>query len=269
MPTVLITGAGAGIGRATALYFQQQGWNVVAGVRRLEAGGALQSLEHLLCLQLDVNEQATIDAAVQQTFEHFGSLDVLVNNAGFGTFGAFEYATEEQILKQFQTNVFGLMRMTRSVLPHFRARRQGMIINISSVAGRLAFPLYSLYHATKFAIEGFSESLQYELAPFNIKVKLIEPGAIKTDFFDRSQVILQSPHQDDYESYQTKVWEKLKAVAASAPPPAIVAKVIWQAAHDKSDRLRYSVGDQVPLLLLVNRLLPHTWLQSIIKKTLT
>lgn len=269
MPTVLVTGAGAGIGRATALYFQQQGWNVVAGVRRPESVPEFEGLDRCLCLPLDVNVQDTIDRAMQQTMDYFGGLDVLVNNAGFGTFGAFEYATEAQILQQFQTNVFGVMRMTRSVLPHFRAKRQGTIVNISSVGGRLAFPLYSLYHATKFAIEGFSESLQYELAPFHIQVKLIEPGAIKTDFLHRSQVVLQHPTLHSYDDYQSKVWQKLQAIEASAPSPDLVAKVIWQAANDKTDRLRYSVGNQVPLLLLLHRLLPHRWLRSIIKNTLT
>ncbi|MFN3362056.1 MAG: SDR family oxidoreductase [Pseudanabaenaceae cyanobacterium] len=267
MPTVLVTGAGAGIGRATALYFQQQGGNVVAGVRRPESATGFEGLDHCLCLPLDVNVQDTIDRAIAQTMDYFGGLDVLVNNAGFGTFGAFEYSTEEQILQQFQTNVFGVMRMTRSVLPHFRAKRQGMIINISSVGGRLAFPLYSLYHATKFAIEGFSESLQYELAPFHIQVKLIEPGAMKTDFFQRSQVVLQHPTLHSYDDYQSKVWQKLQAIEANAPSPDLVAKVIWQAANDKTDRLRYSVGDQVPLLLFLNRLIPHSWLRSMIKST--
>ncbi len=265
MQTVLITGASSGIGLATALYFQERGWNVVAGVRRPDYATQLVGLDHLLCLRLDVNDQQTIDAAVQETIGTFGKLDVLVNNAGYGTVGAFECSKEEQVLQQFETNVFGLMRMTRAVLPYFRQQKQGVLINVSSIGGRITFPLYSVYHSTKWAVEGFSESLQYELAPFNIRVKLIEPGAIKTNFYHRSQIVFHSEDVLDYQSYQDRVLHNVAQLEAHAPPPQIVAETIFQAANDRSDRLRYSVGDQVPLLLLINRLLPHAWFRRIIK----
>lgn len=268
MKTIIITGASSGIGRATALYFHKQGWHVVAGVRRPEAVTDFDGLENFLCLKLDVNDQQTIDDAITQTIDRFGTIDVLVNNAGYGTVGAFECSNEEQVLQQFQTNLFGLMRMTRSVLPHFRSKKQGLIINVSSVGGRITFPLYSLYHSTKWAVEGFSESLQYELAPFNIRVKLIEPGAIKTNFYNRSQVVFNNPAIDAYVSYQEKILQNVAKVEANAPPPEIVAKTIFAAAKDKSDRLRYSVGDQVPLLLFLNRFLPHSWFRQIIKTIL-
>lgn len=268
MKTILITGASSGIGRATALYFQKQGWNVAAGVRRPENANDLVGLDHLLCLKLDVNDQQTIDDGIKETIGHFGRIDVLVNNAGYGTVGAFECSNDEQILQQFQTNVFGLMRMTRAVLPYFRDQKQGIVINLSSVGGRLTFPLYSLYHSTKWAVEGFSESLQYELSPFNIKVKLIEPGAIKTDFYNRSQTIFHRDDLLDYQTYQTKVLKNVAQAEANAPPPEIVAKTIFQAAKDKSNRLRYSVGDNVPLLLALNRFLPHQWFRSLIKSIL-
>ncbi|PLS68630.1 MAG: short-chain dehydrogenase/reductase [Cyanobacteria bacterium M5B4] len=267
MQTIIITGASSGIGRATALYFYERGWNVIATMRQPEKSD-LPKLDRLHCFKLDVNDQQTIDTTIQQTIEAFGTIDVLVNNAGFGTVGAFEYASEEQVLQQFQTNVFGLMRLTRSVLPHLRQRRQGIIINVSSVGGRITFPFYSLYHSTKWAIEGFSESLQYELAPFGIKVRLIEPGAIKTDFYHRSQMLLVRPDLKVYDDYQTKVLNNVAEVEKNAPPPQIVAQTIFQAANDKTDRLRYSVGDQVPLLLLLNRLLPHSWFRNIISNIL-
>ncbi len=268
MKTILITGASSGIGRAAAFHFQKKGWNVVAGVRRPDYATDFIGLDHFLCLKLDVNDQTTIDDGIKQTIGHFGSIDVLLNNAGYGTVGAFECSNEEQVLQQFQTNVFGLMRMTKAILPHFRSQKHGMIINVSSVGGRITFPLYSVYHSTKWAVEGFSESLQYELAPFNIKVKLIEPGAIKTNFYHRSQIIFFRGDILDYESYKEKVLDNVAKLEANAPHPEIVAKTIFQAANDQSDRLRYSVGDNVPLLLALNRFLPHKWFKAIIKSIL-
>ncbi|MCY7272160.1 MAG: SDR family oxidoreductase, partial [Phormidesmis sp. CAN_BIN44] len=174
--TVLITGASTGIGLATAKLFQQRGWNVVATMRSLEQKSDLMTLDNTLCLRLDVTDSASITQAVTATLEKFSTIDVLVNNAGYALLGAFEACTPEQIERQFATNVLGLMAVTRAVLPHFREQRSGTIINIASIGGKMAFPLYSLYHSTKWAVEGFSESLQYELEPFNIRVRVIEPG---------------------------------------------------------------------------------------------
>jgi NADP-dependent 3-hydroxy acid dehydrogenase YdfG len=184
--TVLITGASTGIGKATAQLFQQQGWNVVATMRSPEKSPELSDLPNVLCLPLDVTKADTIQAAIDRAIAEFGTIDVLINNAGYALIGAFEACDMADIRGQFETNVFGLMEVTRAILPHFRLRQQGILVNVASMGGRVAFPIYSPYHATKWAVDGFSESLQYELRQFNIKVKIIEPGAIKTDFYSRS-----------------------------------------------------------------------------------
>jgi NADP-dependent 3-hydroxy acid dehydrogenase YdfG len=182
---VLITGASSGIGKETAKLFQAKNWKVAATMRSPEKAEDLQKIVDLECLRLDVTDIESIKSAIAETLDKFGRIDAVVNNAGYGLIGPFEAATPEQIEKQFQTNVFGLMNVYREVLPYFREQRRGFIVNVASVGGRVTFPLYSLYHATKWAVEGFSESLQYELEQFNIRVKIIEPGPIKTDFYGR------------------------------------------------------------------------------------
>ncbi len=180
--TVLITGSSSGIGKATVLRFQQAGWNVAATMRSPEKEAELGKLEGIALVRLDVTSEDSIAAAIGETIQRFGAIDVVVNNAGYGLVGPFEASTPEQVRRQFETNVFGLMNVVRAVLPHIRERRAGVIVNVASMGGRITFPLYSPYHGTKWAVEGFSEGLQFELEQFGIRVKIIEPGAIKTDF---------------------------------------------------------------------------------------
>lgn len=261
--TVLITGASTGIGYATALLFQQQGWNVAATMRAPENASALNNV-----LRLDVTEPDSIQAAIATTVQKFQSIDVLINNAGYSLLGAFETCTPEQIERQFATNVFGLMAVTKAVLPHFRQQRSGTIINIASIGGRMAFPLYSLYHATKWAVEGFSDALQYELEPFNIRVKLIEPGPIKTDFYGRSTDLATASESTDYDSFISKVLPTLKKAGEAGSPPEKVAEVIYQAATDGSSRLRYPAGGNANALLLLRKLLPDAVFSRIVRTSI-
>ncbi|PSB21677.1 SDR family NAD(P)-dependent oxidoreductase [Phormidesmis priestleyi ULC007] len=265
--TVLITGASTGIGLATAKLFQQQGWNVVATMRSPEKTSDLTTLDNTLCLRLDVTEPDSIAQAVTDALEKFSTIDVLVNNAGYALLGAFEACTPEQIERQFATNVFGLMAVTRAVLPHFRERRSGTIINVSSIGGKTAFPLYSLYHSTKWAVEGFSDSLRYELEPFNIRVKIIEPGPIKTDFYGRSTDLATRPGLMAYDAFVAKVLPKLKQVGDSGSPPEVTAEVIYQAAIDSSQRLRYPAGGNAGALLLLRKLLPDQIFSTIVRSS--
>lgn len=159
MKSILITGASSGIGKAAAQFFQQQGWNVIATMRSPEQETGLRSLERVLVTRLDVERKETIEAAIAEGMDRFGRIDVLLNNAGYAAFGAFEAATDAQVRKQFDVNVHGVMQTTRALLPHFRTQGGGTVINVSSAGGRVAFPLLSLYHASKWAVEGFSESL--------------------------------------------------------------------------------------------------------------
>jgi NAD(P)-dependent dehydrogenase (short-subunit alcohol dehydrogenase family) len=263
--TVLITGASTGIGRATAELFQQQGWNVIATMRNPDRTPELGNLANVLCLPLDVTDRSTIQPAIDRGLAQFGSIDVLVNNAGYALVGAFEACTTEEIDRQFATNVLGLMAVTRALLPHFRSRRQGVIVNVSSVGGRMAFPLYSPYHATKWAVNGFSDSLQYELRPLNIKVKVIEPGPIKTDFYDRSITVAQQPGLTDYDAYAQKVMPQMNKSGSTGSPPTVTAAAIYRASTDGSWRLRYPAGGNAGMLLTLRKLLPDALFQGFIR----
>ena len=181
--TILITGASTGIGKATAELFLEQGWNVIATMRTPKDE---QAHERKLVTRLDVLEQGSIDEAIRLGIEKFGRIDALVNNAGYGLVGTFESMSEGQIKRQFDTNVFGLMRVTKAILPHFRANKAGTLINVASMGGRLTFPFYSVYHGTKWAVDGFSESLSYELGEIGARVKarLSEIGGQPAVVFD-------------------------------------------------------------------------------------
>ena len=241
MKTILITGASSGIGLASAQRFQAEGWNVAATMRNPAHPTPLQGLANLALLRMDVTERASIDAAVAATIEQFGGLDVLLNNAGYGLAGPLEALTPEQLERQFATNVYGPIYTTQACLPHFRAQGEGVIINVTSIGGRLVFPYFTAYHGTKFALEGLSESLAFELAPLGIRVKLVEPGGVKTDFAGRS---LDRAQHEAYADSMKRVF------AAFADPeraqnysePTATAAVIFQAATDGTAQLRYLAG---------------------------
>lgn len=182
MKTILITGASSGIGEATARHFQANGWNVVATMRNPDAAHELGALVNLHLARLDVTDADSITAAVREGIDRFGGIDVLLNNAGYGAYGALEAFPMDRIRRQFDTKVIGLLEVTKAVLPHMRENRAGTIINIASIGGQITFPLGTLYHGTKFAVEGLSEALHYELEPLGIRVRIVEPGMIRTDF---------------------------------------------------------------------------------------
>jgi short-subunit dehydrogenase len=255
MKTVLITGTSSGIGKKTALFFSKKGWNVIATMRKPELEKELIQFPNIKVIECDVTDPESIRSAVQQGIETFGKIDVLVNNAGFYTIGVLEAATEEQIDRQLQTNLFGLIHTTKEVLPHFRKQRAGTIINISSVAGQISVPLQSLYHATKWGVEGFSESLQYELRPFNIRVKIIQPGAIKTNFTGSSMTIMKKESLEEYSQYAHKVINNLIMHGENGSCPDVVARKIYNAAISNSKKMRYPVGKNKYVLVL-RELLP-------------
>lgn len=253
--TVLITGSSTGIGRAAAIHFQKQGWNVAATMRTPNREKELQKLPGVICPALDVTDPNSIASALAETMERFGSIDAIVNNAGYGLTGPFEGVSEEQVRRQFETNVFGLMRMTKAILPHFRERKAGVILNVSSMGGRVVFPFYSIYHATKWAVEGFTESLRFEVEPLGIRLKIIEPGAIKTDFYDRSGDSTLSASPKAYQKWTDIGFKNMNAVGAKGAPPEAVARVIFRAATDNSSRLRYPVGSDAKSLLFIRKLM--------------
>lgn len=237
--TVLITGASSGIGRATAELFAANGWTVAATMRSPEKSDLASVSDRIKLFKLDVTDQASVDAAVREVLTQCGTIDVLVNNAGYGLMGPFEAQSDEQIRRQFECNVFGVFNVTRAVLPHMRERQQGRIVNVGSAAGRLTIPLYSMYSATKWALEGFSEGLWLETRQHNIKVKIIEPGMIKTDFFDRSREVANKPGLTAYDEYVSLVMPNLKAWEDAGADPQLVARSIWKASTSIWPRLRY------------------------------
>jgi NAD(P)-dependent dehydrogenase (short-subunit alcohol dehydrogenase family) len=266
--TVFITGASTGIGRATAQLFQQQGWNVVATMRSPEKSPELANLANVLCLSLDVTQLETIHAAIDRAISQFGAIDVIINNAGYALIGAFEACEMADIRGQFETNVFGLMEVTRAILPHFRQRQQGIVVNVASIGGRMTFPIYSPYHATKWAVDGFSESLQYELRQFNIKVKIIEPGAIKTDFYGRSVNVAKKAGLTAYDDYIDRTLPKMDRAGANGSPPSVTAQAIYKASTDGSWKLRYPAGGNASLLLSLRKLLPDAWFIGLMRRSI-
>ncbi|MGH8453137.1 MAG: SDR family oxidoreductase [Nevskiales bacterium] len=261
--TVLITGASTGIGRATAELFFQRGWNVVATMRTPKSE---RKDPRWLVTRLDVTEPASIEAAIQETLTRFGRIDVMVNNAGYPLVGTFESMDEARIRRQFETNVFGVMRCCKAILPHFRKNSAGVLINVTSMGGRVTFPFYSAYHASKWAADGFSESLQFELRPLGIKVKIIEPGAIKTDFYERSADFVHDRALAPYNGIVDKAIPKMNAAGlVKGAPPESVANAIYQAATDGSWKLRYVVGTDAKSLLVLRTLLPNSAYQAVVR----
>lgn len=250
---VLITGASCGIGLATAGYFHRQGWNVAASMREPTKAPILGEHPGLIYPQLDVTDPKSIQSAVDEVLERWGRIDVLVNNAGYGLIGPFEAADEMQVRRQFDVNVFGLMAVTRAVLPSMREAGCGTLMNISSMAGYSCFPYYSLYHASKWAVEGFSESLRYELEPFGIRVKLIEPGLVKTDFHERSKDSVSVP---SYEPHAGNSFARMAFFHRFGNSPETIAESIYRAATGNSSKFRYTVGWDAKSLYALKHIAP-------------
>lgn len=251
--TVLITGTSSGLGRATAKHFHAKGWNVIATMRTPERETEFGQFDRMLVARLDVQDAGSIRSAVDAGIARFGSIDALVNNAGYGAFGPLEAIPAEKIRRQFDVNVLGLLATTQAVLPHFRANRAGTIVNVSSMGGRLAFPLGSLYHGTKFAVEGLSESLQYELAPLGVHVKVVEPGGILTDFGGRSLDFNNDPALDAYQPLVQSVMSAFGPMMANGSQPEQIAEVVYAAATDTGGQFRFEAGEDAVRILAARR----------------
>jgi short-subunit dehydrogenase len=247
--TILITGASSGIGKETAKLFQSKGWNVIATMRNPETETELKQLAKVLVTKLDVLDLDSIQKAVDEGIQKFGGIDVLLNNAGYGAYGPLEAFSRDKILRQFNTNVIGLLDVTKAVLPHFRQNKKGIIINISSIGGKITFPLGSLYHGTKFAVEGISEALHYEVEQFGGKVKIVEPGMIATDFAGRSFDFSNDETMLEYQNIVGALMNALPTMAQNASPAGVVAEVIFEAATDGKNQLRYTAGEDAKMLI--------------------
>lgn len=260
---VFITGASSGIGKETAKTFQAKSWKVAATMRTPENADDLKNIVDLECIRLDVTDVDSTKSAIAQTLEKFGRIDAVVNNAGYGLAGPFEASTTDQIQRQFEVNVFGLMNVCREIIPYFREQRGGTIVNVASIGGRTVFPFYSVYNATKWAVEGFTECLQYELESFNIRVKIIEPGPIKTDFYTRSEDIASSDNLHVYDHYFEKLRAAMTRSKDGAPDGTVVAQAIYDAVTDGSKHLRYGVNTKG--LLAMKAILPEFAFRKLVK----
>lgn len=216
---------------------------MIATMRSPEKEQELTQLKNILVLELDVQDENTIKTAVQKGIHKFGKIDALLNNAGFAVMGVFETATEEQIKNQFDVNLFGMMRTTKAILPFMRTDSKGVIVNISSVAGRIGLPFASIYESSKFAVEGFSEALSFELGNFGIKVKIIEPGSSQTNFGNsrKSRDNAIADYNKFVADFFNNYSEKTKHCKTATPQK--VAETIYNAVTDGSDKLRYIIGE--------------------------
>ncbi len=251
-----MTGASRGIGEATARYFLDRGWCVAAAMRT-PSQSALGPSNRLRLYEMDVMSGASVRAAMEAAIADFGRIDVVVNNAGLCVVGALEELSEDDDQRVLDTNVLGAMRVTRAALPHFRACGGGRIVNVSSMCGQMTLPLYSAYCASKWALEGFSESLAFELRSHGIKVKIVEPGVHRTGSFD-GQMSRRAEREEHpgYAAFSAAVLPRLAAFERSAPAPDAVARAIHRAATDRLPRLRYPVGSRAALL--ARRLVPSS-----------
>jgi len=235
MKTIFITGASSGIGKAAAKLFQSNGWNVIATMRQPKKETELSQLKNVTLLPLDITDPTQIKSTTAKAIS-FGEVDVVLNNAGQGLFGPMEAISDEQMVQQVNSNLLGTMRVTQAFIPHFREKRSGLFINVTSIAGLMAFPFSNVYHATKWALEGWSEGLSIELAMFNIGVKTVAPSGTKTNFFGHSEYMATHPA---YDKIAQKIWGGVNLITESEE----IAAVIYEAATDNKDQLRYLAGE--------------------------
>lgn len=264
--TILITGASSGIGKETAKLFQSKGWNVIATMRNPEKEAELNQLPNILVTKLDVLDLDSIQKSISEGIQKFGRIDVLLNNAGYGAYGPLEAFDREKILRQFNTNVIGLLDVTRGILPHFRQNKNGLVINISSMGGKMTFPLGSLYHGTKFAVEGLSESLRYEVEQFGGQVKIIEPGSIATDFAGRSFDFNNDINLKEYQNIVNRITTTLPQMVKNSSPASVVTEVIYEAATDGKSKLRYMAGKDAKMYNFLNKMLGYNFIVKMNKR---
>src|SRR3990172_11805889 len=243
----LVTGSSSGIGFETALALARENYFTYASMRNTSKAGKIQEIAkkenlNLKVIELDVDKEDSIKSAVKKIQEQKERIDVLVNNAGYGFFGCLEDITMEELKAQFQTNFFGIVSLIQEIAPIMRKQGSGIIVNVSSVAGRIGFPGTSAYISSKFALEGLSECMRYELSPFGIKTIIIEPGVIQTNFFSSMKIAEPKP-DSPYKEITEKVIMGIKMMAELGTPPLEVATTILHAIKEENPRPRYIIGN--------------------------
>ena len=252
----IVTGSSSGIGYATSLLLARNRFHTYATMRNIEKSADIQQIANkerlpLQVIQLDINDDASIRNSIEKVKSENERIDVLVNNAGYGLIGAFEDLSAEEIKSQFETNFFGVIRLTQQVLPIMRKQKSGTIVNVSSGAGCIGFPGMSAYVSSKFALEGLSESMSYELEPFGIRVVIIEPGVIRTNFKKNSVMSKKSLDNSSISPYSSiiqKMDASISSIIEHATPPEEVAKAILHAVISNNPELRYLVGNDMIMM---------------------
>ncbi len=266
MQTVLITGASSGIGLETAILFSEKGWNVAAAIRNFEKSGNLAKYKNVNCFRMDVTDRTSIVECVGQVIKKYGKIDALINNAGIYETGPLELTADEMIEGIVKTNINGVIFTAKAILPHFRQNKNGVIVNVSSIAGRVTFPFQSVYHSTKWAIEGFSESLRYELASLNIKIKLVEPGVVKTNLYVKTNEKDSEKYPEEY-AVNFKNWHRfLMKNLQKGYLPGRDAETIFEAVTDNKNKLRYTTDFTTRAAILLHSFFPVNYFQKIISR---
>ena len=275
MSVVLITGCSSGFGKLTAIAFARRGDTVFATMRDPSRGGALRDETAAAgvaaeVLPLDVNDRASVDGAVARVMERAGRIDVLVNNAAFGTHGPVESYDDDEVQRIFDTNVFGVVRLVRAVLPHMRAQGSGCIVNVSSLVGRVAAPLGGVYAATKHAVEGLSDALYFEAGRFGVRVVVVEPGSFGTSFHDNRML----PRRFDDSSPYAELGQRFAAASGRLPGsedrqgPELVADTIVEAAYAEAPKRRYPVGRDAEAIIDLHKRLSDEEFEALMRRTL-
>lgn len=236
MKTIFITGASSGLGKAVATLFAAQGWNVIATMRQPELETQLNQLPNIQLMALDVTDSQQVSRVVADAINQF-EIDVVFNNAGYGLIGPLETVTDEQLNRQFDTNVLGVIRVTRAFIPYFRKKKEGLFITTTSIAGLIGLPLNAIYCATKWALEGWTEGLAFELNELGIGIKTVAPGGIQTDFTGRS---LDTTAHEAYQVMTQKLYAGFDPQQFT--PAEAIAQVVYEAATDGKNQLRYVAG---------------------------
>lgn len=272
-PIALVTGASSGFGLLTSVALAKEGYQVLASMRNLDKRGKLEAAaykadvrDRIQIIQLDVTDSAAVETIITDIIHSYGRIDLLVNNAGYAAGGFTEEIAAEQWRQQFEVNFFGLVTVTKAVLPSMRERRSGKIINISSISGRVGFPSMGPYVSSKFAVEGFSESLRLEMLRYGIYVVLIEPGSYRTDIWSKGLESVKSNPNSPYSKEMESILKHIKKVADTAPAPDEVIQQIVQAAKSPAPKLRYPIGKGVKLAIILKQLLPWKWWERIVAK---
>ena len=269
----LVTGCSSGIGLETAISLAREGHFTYATMRNMKKSEDLDKIVHdedlpIKILELDVDDEESVDNTIAKIMEEKGRIDTLVNNAGWGMWGTVEDVSIEEFKQQFETNFFSIIRMIQKVAPIMRKQKSGNIVNVSSVAGRIGFPVSPAYISSKFALEGLSECLRFELGPFGINVIIIEPGVIKTNFFDSMKMAKKSNSDSVYNEITSKVVSGVKMMAEMGTDPKEVANIIIKSINEQNPLPRYIVGNDAMMFLEAKKMKTDIEFENYIKKEL-